>query len=102
MWPFKRKKTEADVAIEWMPYAIQVASQKWLDFQALPLTPNFPLEDRIYAFSIPLGEGLKQWAAFKKADDPFFLLIAAKGVEKSGTHSAEEIAAALQLPYLPS
>ena len=102
MWPFKRKKSEADLALEWMPQAINVAAQKWLEFQNLPFNHGAPLGDQIFAFSIPLSQGLRQWKAFQGADEPFFLLIAAKGVEKAGTHSGDEIAAALQLPYLPS
>lgn len=102
MWPFRPQKSKADSAIEWMPRAIDVASRKWVEFQKLPFMQDVPLGDRIYAFSIPLSQGLKQWKAFSEADDPFFLLIAAKGVEKAGTHSSAEIAAALQLPYLPA
>ena len=101
MWRFKPKKSKADRAIEWMPRAIEVAAEKWREFERLPFKNEVPLEDRIFAFSIPLGKGLRQWKAFEDADDTLFLIVAAKGVEKAGSYSSDEIASALGLPYLP-
>lgn len=102
MWPFRKKKSQADLAVEWMPKAIDAAAEKWLIFQNLPLKNDVTLQDKIYMFSLPLAKGLKQWEAFRNSPEELFLLIAAKGVEKSGTHSNNEIAAALGMPYLPS
>ncbi|WP_133030234.1 hypothetical protein [Sphingomonas sp. PP-CE-1G-424] len=97
MWPFSRRKSPADLAIEWMPHAIDVASQKWLEFQLLPFRAEVPLETRIMAFVEPLKIGLRQWEAFRTAPDAIFLLIAAKGVEKSGTHSISQLEQALKV-----
>ncbi len=58
---------------------------------------NVLLEDRIAAFIIPLFKGLKNnFTALQSAPEPILLLIAAKGVEASGTHSREEIEKALR------
>jgi hypothetical protein len=101
MWPFTRKKSKADVAIEWMPRAIEVASEKWLEFEEQPFAQDMDLEQRIFLFSEGLGRGLKQWKAFSDADDPLFLLIAAKGIERSRTHLRLELEAVLKfaIPY---
>lgn len=97
MWPFKRKKSKADVAIEWMPRAIEVASQKWIEFEKQPFAQEMDLEQKIFLFSEGLGKGLKQWEAFADAADPLFLLIAAKGIERSRTHLRLELEAVLKL-----
>lgn len=94
----RRKKSAADLAVRAMPRAVAIASDKWLEFQVLKFKDEVSLADRIYAFSVPLREGLRSWEAFKVAPDEIFLLIAAKGVEASGTHSKEEIEASLGVP----
>lgn len=98
MWSFKQKKPDAALAAEWMPRAIDVAAQKWLDFESQPFALGMDLEQKIFAFSEGLKVGLKQWQAFKSAPDPIFLLIAAKGVERSGTHLRIQIESALRIP----
>lgn len=100
MWPFKRKKSKSDVAIEWMPRAIEVAAQKWIEFEKQPFTQDMTLEQRIYLFTEVLGKGLKQWEAFSDAADSLFLLIAAKGIERSRTHLRLELEAVLNLQSL--
>jgi hypothetical protein len=91
MWPFKRKKSKAKVAIEWMPRAIEVAAQKWIEFEAQPFAQEMNLEQKLFLFSEGLGRGLKQWKAFDDANDSLFLLIAAKGIERSRTHLRLEL-----------
>src|SRR3546814_4272997 len=86
MWPFNRRKSKADMAIEWMPRAIEVASQKWSEFERQPFAADWPLDEKIYQFSLALGKGLNQWEAFKDSPNELMLLLAAKGVERSGTH----------------
>ena len=55
----------------------------------------YHFEMQIMAFLAPLQEGLSQWQAFKEAPESIFFIIACKGVEKSGTHSTEEIEKAI-------
>jgi hypothetical protein len=98
MWPFKSKKSEADVAVEWMPRAIEVAAEKWLEFESQPFAQDMDLEQKLFAFSEGLKQGLRRWQAFKAGPDAIFLLIAAKGVEQSETHLRVQIEAALKLP----
>ena len=93
MWPFKKK--QSPLPIEWIDRAIEVAAEKWLEFQNLPFKDGLSLADQIYMFSVPLGQGLKTWEAFKGATEGAFLFIAAKGVQMSGTHTRDEIEVAL-------
>lgn len=96
MWPFTQKKSKADVAIEWMPRAIEVAAEKWIEFERQPFAQELDLEQKVFLFSEGLGRGLKQWKAFSDAADPLFLLIAAKGIERSRTHLRLELEAVLK------
>ncbi|HUE78692.1 MAG TPA: hypothetical protein VMN38_03585 [Sphingomicrobium sp.] len=96
MWPFKRKKSEADMAIEWMPRAIGVAAHKWIEFESQPFAQEMDLEQKLFLFTEGLGTGLKQWQAFKGGPDALFLLIAAKGIERSRTHLRLELEAVLK------
>ena len=96
MWPFKRKKSKADVAIEWMPRAIEVAAQKWIEFELQPFAQEMELDQKIVLFAEGLGAGLKQWKEFESAPDSLFLLIAAKGIERSRTHLRLELEAVLK------
>lgn len=98
MWPFKPKKSEADLVSEWMPRAIDVAAQKWLEFESQPFAEGLDLEEKLFVFNEGLTRGLNQWKAFKRSPDPMFLLIAAKGIERSGTHLRIQIESALQIP----
>lgn len=95
MWPFKRKKSKANVAIEWMPRAIEVAAHKWIEFELQPFAQEMDLEQKLLLFSEGIGSGLKQWQAFSDADDSLFLLIAVKGIERSRTHLRLELEAVL-------
>jgi hypothetical protein len=96
MWPFNRKKSGSDAAIESMPIAIDVASQKWLEFVSQPFAASMNLDEKLFRFTEGLGLGLKQWQAFKGCPDSLMLLIAAKGAERSGTHLRIEIETALR------
>ena len=98
MWPFTKKKSSADLAIEWMPRAIDVAAAKWVEFDAQPFAQPMDLDQKLFLFSEGLKAGLKRWKAFKDAPDPLILLIAAKGVERSRTYFRVEIEAALNFP----
>ena len=102
MWPFK-KESAADKAIENLIPAIELASNQWLSFcQRMPFKEGVPLEDRVLAFLIPFTEGLRaKIPALKSSPDAFILLVVAKGVEASGTHSTAEIEQALKI-RLPS
>lgn len=98
MWPFKPRRSSADLAVEWMPRAIDVAAQKWLEFVGQPFAEQMALGEKIFLFTTGLSKGLRQWPAFKASPDVIFLLIAAKGVERSRTHLRIEIESALQVP----
>jgi hypothetical protein len=95
MWPFKAKKSKVDLAIEWLPRAIEVAKFEWLKFDAQPFAREFSLAQKIMVFTEGLGSGLGQWKAFKSSPPGMMLLIAAKGVQASGTYSKGEIERAL-------
>jgi hypothetical protein len=101
MWPFSGRKKEADLAVEWMPRAIEIAATKWNEFRAFPSIAESPLEMQIFAFRTMLEKGLREWKAFKNAPDAIFLLIAALGIEYSGAHSRDELESCLGL-RLPS
>ena len=98
MWPFIKKKSQADIAIEWMPRAMEVAEFKWLEFEAQPWAQNMSLAEKISLFTQGLEAGLGQWNAFKNAPPGLMLLIAAKGVERSRTHLRMELEAVLNFP----
>jgi hypothetical protein len=86
------------MAVEWMPRAIDVAAQKWIEFEAQPFAASMKLDEKLYLFTQGLAAGLRQWNAFKASPDAFILLIAAKGVERSRTYLRIEIETALNIP----
>jgi hypothetical protein len=94
MWPFSRKSSPADAAIAETPLAVDRACSKWLECQKLPFRENVDLFTKATAFSMPFGEGLRQRSAFKDAPDALVFLFIDLGIEKSGTHSRDEIEAA--------
>lgn len=100
MWPFKKKKSEADEAVAVLPQTIEIVAGKWVYFcKSLPFKEDVPLIERITAFSVPMFEGIrKNVPALRKAPDALLLIIVAKGVEKSGTHTREQIEEALGAP----
>ena len=101
MWPFIRKKSAADMAIEEMPKAIEAARKKWLIYNELPFKMGVPLDWKIRRFMIPFEQFLRGWDAYKDAPGAVVLLIVCKGVQRSGTHTKAEIEAALNIT-LPS
>jgi hypothetical protein len=82
-----------------MPKAIKVAAEKWIYFcESLRFREDVPLHDRITAFYVPFSDGARSnVAALRYAPDAVLLLIVAKGIERSGTHSRPEIERALGL-----
>ncbi len=96
MWPFKKKPSKADIAIASMPQAIDVACQKWLEFEAQAFANAMPLKEKIFLFSEGLKNGLNQWEAFEGSPDALFFLIAVKCVERSKTYFRFEIESALE------
>lgn len=104
MWPFQQKKSAsaANEVIEQMDELIGIAQRKWEQFcTLLPFKDDVQLRDRIAAFMVPFSEGARMNVpALKRAPEAVILLIAAKGIERSGIHSREEIEEALgvQLP----
>jgi hypothetical protein len=97
-WPFRSKARQADIALGKMPQAIEIASEKWIEFEAQEFAKPMELGQRILAFTDGLEAGLRKWDAFKSAPDGFFLLIAAKGIEHSRAHLRMDIEAALKIP----
>ncbi len=98
MWPFTKRKSPADLAVEAMPRAIDIAAQKWVEFEAQPFAMKMDLTEKLYLFSEGIRRGFSQWKEFKNAPDGIFLLIAAKGVERSKAYLRLELEAALGIP----
>lgn len=98
MWPFAKRKSRADLAVEAMPRAIDIAAQKWVEFEAQPFAREMELSEKLHFFTEGIGKGFSQWKEFKGAPDGIFLLIAAKGVERSRTYLRLELETALGIP----
>jgi hypothetical protein len=100
MWGFKKRKARADEAIEVLPALIDNAAGKWRDFyKTFKFKDDADLAKRIWLFMTPFSEGVRQHVpAMREAPDGLILLIVAKAVEQSGTHSRCEIEQALGMP----
>ena len=102
---FRKKPSRADAAIAVMPEAIDFAADRWLYFcEQIIYKVDVPLMDRIAGFAVPAQQGIENnFPPLRNAPDGLLLMIIAMGVWKSGTHTREEIEAALgaQLPDLP-
>tara|TARA_B110000879_G_scaffold167347_1_gene216381 strand:+ start:385 stop:717 length:333 start_codon:yes stop_codon:yes gene_type:complete len=92
-----KKRTQAEETIRIMPDAIQFAAENWVYFnEAVPFAESTSLEEKYLAFMTPASGGLKNnFSALKDAPDEIFLVIVAKGIELSNTHSKQEIETAL-------
>tara|TARA_R110001592_G_scaffold52511_15_gene160752 strand:+ start:1548 stop:1946 length:399 start_codon:yes stop_codon:yes gene_type:complete len=95
-----KKRSQADETLEVMGDAIQFAAEKWTYFiDAFPFKESVSLQEKILTFMTPATEGLKHnFSALQTAPEPIYLIIVAKGVELSGTHSKQEIENALGVP----
>lgn len=102
---FRKKppKGAAEAALAVMPEAVTNAAILWDQFcRDLPFKAEVPLVDRINAFLQPYLIGArKRFPVLENSPDSMILLIVAKGIVQSGTHSNEEVAEALRLPYIP-
>ena len=100
MFGFGKKKSKADVAIAAMPQAIDRAAEKWAYFcETLVFKAEVPLATRIGSFLVPFKEGVrKNMPVLRDAPGAFILLVVARGIERSGTHSRAEIEEALGFP----
>ncbi len=98
MWPFTKRKSPADLAVEAMPRAIDIAAQKWVEFEAQPFATEMDLTEKLHLFTEGIARGFSHWKEFKDAPGGIFLLIAAKGVERSRTYLRLELEAALGIP----
>ena len=96
----KQKQGKADDTLEIMDEAIRFSSEKWLFFnRSLQFNESVGLYERIMTFMVPATEGLKKnFNTLQTAPEPIYLIIIAKGIELSGTHSKEEIENALGVP----
>ena len=99
MWPFK-KKTSADKIIDVMDDIISHVAAKWTFFRkTLPFKDGVGLDEQIAMFSVPMKEGLNNtFPVIKDSPDALFMLLIAKGIEQSGTHSKEQLEQALGAP----
>ena len=97
---FGKKKSKADAAIAAMPQAIERAAEKWAYFcETLVFKAEVPLVARIGSFLVPFEEDVrKNMPALRDAPGAVILLVVAKGIERSGTHSRAEIEEALGFP----
>ncbi len=102
MWPFshRSKNAKAEAAVAVLGEAKAAVAERWLYFRkAMPFKDNVPLIDIITAFAMPMFEGLRRnLPPLRHAPDAVLLVIVAKGIEQSGTHSRAEIEAALGTP----
>ena len=92
MWPFRRKSS-VDEVIAVMDDATEFACEKWLYFNSvLAFKPEVPFLDVLAGFLMPLIEGLKNnFPALRNSPEPLFLMIAARAIVRSGTHTREEM-----------
>lgn len=81
-----------------MPRAIDIAAQKWIEFEAQPFAQDVVLGQRVALFAEGISKGFTQWSELKNAPDGVFLLIAAKGIERSRTYLRLELEAVLNIP----
>jgi hypothetical protein len=97
---FNKRKSKADAAIEVLPALIENAAGKWRDFyEAFKFKDGVSLDKQIWLFTTPFSDGVREHVpAMKDAPDGLILLIVAKGVELSGTHSRAQIEKALGMP----
>jgi hypothetical protein len=97
VWPFNLHKSKADAAIEVLPALIENAAGKWREFyEVFKFKDGVGLDKQILLFTTPFSEGVREHVpAMKNAPDGLILLIVAKGVERSGTHSRAQIEEAL-------
>lgn len=100
MFGFKKRKSKADATVAVLDDAIALAAERWKFFcDKLVFRENVDLADRIAAFMVPFEEGAaKTFPVLRGAPDGVILMIVAKGVERSGTHSRAEIERALGVP----
>lgn len=100
MFGFRKKQSKADAALAVMDDAIGMAAEKWrYSCEKLPHRADLPLVDRIASFLIPFSEGARaSIPAFKDAPDAVLLIMVAKGIERSGTHTRAQIEDALGIP----
>jgi len=98
MFGFK-KQSPADKANKVMRPAIAFAAEKWAVFNRdVPFKPEVGLDMRIFAFMQPVSIALmEKYEPLRKAPDSIFLLISAMAVERSGTHTRDQIESALGL-----
>jgi hypothetical protein len=103
MFGFGKRESKADAALAVMEDAIGLVTKRWRYMcETIPYKPDAPLADRIATFCIPMYEGLKNtFPTLKAAPEPFLLIVVVKGIERSGTHTAEELYGALGMPPLP-
>lgn len=100
---FRKRPSKADAALAVMDDAIQLAAERWRYFcETIPYRADVPLVDRIPSFCIPMYQGLRTtFPVLKDSPDTFLLIVVVKGIERSGTHSREQVAEELGMPPLP-
>ena len=100
MWPFSKKKTPADRALEEMDDAIRFCAEKWVYFRnALPLKAGTPLSKEIAMFAVPAIQGLRNnFREIGKSPDALLYLCIGLGILSSGTHTKSEIEGAMGAP----
>lgn len=96
-WRGRAGHSKSDKVIGVLDDAISFSAEKWrLHFDTLPFKDEMSLKGKIALFLPPLREGLRtKFPAISDAPAAIALLVAAKGIERSGTHTAQEIESAL-------
>jgi hypothetical protein len=98
---FKKKESEADVAVRVMDEAIEDACTKWLYLNnELGLKNDTPLKDLINIFIDPFEKFARtKYRELENAPDAIILFIVAKGIVKSGTHSQDFVETELGVKF---
>ena len=96
------KSSKSDDVIAILDDAIAVTAEKWLYYcNTLKIKSDVTLQEQIFMFLAPATEGLKNgFPALNDAPETIFLVIVAKAVVRSGTHTSQQVEQALgvQLP----
>ena len=103
MFGFRKRESKADAALAVMDQATALVTDRWRYLcDTIPYKAGVPLEDRIASFCIPMYEGLrKTFPTLRTAPEAFLLIVVVKGIERSGTHPADELYDAIGMPPLP-
>jgi len=96
-WSFKRK-SKSDQALEIIDDAIDLCKDQWIYFRSqLKFKSDVSLQDEIGMFFVPMSDRLCSDFPILKSVDSLQLVIVAKGVIASGSHTEEQVEEAINV-----